>query len=585
MKKWISVLLPSTLIVLPAVIELVYIQRFAVNVPFWDEWLFVPLLRTFRQHGDWLPLAWDALNEHRMLFPKLLFLALSQASNWNVVIEMYLSWLMAVGSLLGLGLLYIKTSSRSLWRFVPVAWLIFSLGQYENILYGMQMAFYLYALAIIWAVYFLSVKSYRSIILAAGCGIVASLSFSSGLLIWPVGLLCLAAIRAGKKQMLIWGILGIIVIAIYFFGYVAPPHPTGSTTLSQLLTTLAFLSANVGAPLGGGDLNWSLIAGIYLLILFVVFLINRLILRKRGAKTEEADFTLGSLVLLSLLSSGAITFGRAGYGLESALSSRYTTLTSLGVIGIYLLLSRQGQEQAAGSHSNWLGAKWLSYTLLPAILIGLVLTNLFGIKLGIIMYEAKLRMEYTLQPYELQSDSALATLYAYPSSVRIHATYLKDEQLNVFSEPVTVVLPSSYDQGRPAGEILPGQPVVQQFRCPVTILQDFSALLAKYGHDTTSSFEITLKSSNLTLLDRVISSTAIRENDWVRLSLPAPIESCAGQDFTLKIASQDAIPGNAITIWTFPRYYEGELQKPHGEPWSSRVIGLELNTGSIGISD
>ena len=385
--------------------------------------------------------------------------------------------------------------------------------------------------------------------------------------------------------MLMWGITGIFVFAVYFLGYTGAPRPVGSTVLSQLLAILAFLPANIGAPLGGGDLKWATIAGVCLLILLLVFLIDRLIVRKRGIRAAEADFTLGSLVLISFLTSGAIAFGRAGYGLDSALGSRYTTLTSLGVIGIYLLLIRHSQTQETNLHSKLPSAKWHFYAVLPMILIGLVLTNLYGIRLGQAMYGAKLRMKYTLQTFEIQADGALKTLYAYPGSVRGRAVYLKDEKLSVFSEPITAVLPSSYDQGRPAGEILPGQPVVQRFRCPVATLQDFSVLLAKYGHDTTSSFEITLKSDNLTLLDRVISSTGIKENDWVRLSLPAPVESCAGRDFILKISSQDASPGNAITIWTFPRYYEGELQRPHGEPWSSRVIGLELNPGSIGISD
>jgi len=133
-QRWVGVLLPLTLIATPAVVEAAYIGRFAVNVPFWDEWLFVPLLKAFRQNGDWLAPLWAALNEHRMVFPRIAFLALSNLSGWNVIVEMYFSLFLVWLSVLGVWLIYRKTCRGSLWGFVPVAWLMFSLGQYENIL-------------------------------------------------------------------------------------------------------------------------------------------------------------------------------------------------------------------------------------------------------------------------------------------------------------------------------------------------------------------------------------------------------------------------------------------------------------------
>ena len=73
---------------IPAGVVLALVLRHGVNVPFWDQWELVGLLAAasdgtltwaeiFRQH-----------NEHRMVFPKIIMLALAALTGWNVVGEM-----------------------------------------------------------------------------------------------------------------------------------------------------------------------------------------------------------------------------------------------------------------------------------------------------------------------------------------------------------------------------------------------------------------------------------------------------------------------------------------------------------------
>jgi hypothetical protein len=71
-------------IAIPPLLVIIVILRFGIDLPYWDDWAFVPLLE-YVQQGR-LPLS-ELLaqhNEHRMVFPRLLKLALTHFSDWNI---------------------------------------------------------------------------------------------------------------------------------------------------------------------------------------------------------------------------------------------------------------------------------------------------------------------------------------------------------------------------------------------------------------------------------------------------------------------------------------------------------------------
>ena len=241
---WHNVL-PIGLILLPGIITSFYINRFAVNVPFWDAWSFVRVLQAYTEGGNWLSIIWEPAQAHRLFFPKLIFLLLAQFTDWNVVTQMYVSHLLAWGSLLILFLLYQKTIGGSLWGFVPVAWLVFSLGQWENILWGWQVSIYLQVFSFLITIFFLtSQRIFWAIIF----GIVSSYSFLNGLLIWPIGMLVLIAMRTKKWFLVAWFFSSVLVIGFYFTNYTF-----GETQFPESVNVLEFVTfflANIGAPLG-----------------------------------------------------------------------------------------------------------------------------------------------------------------------------------------------------------------------------------------------------------------------------------------------------------------------------------------------
>lgn len=576
---------PWILILTPIAVQVVYIIRFAVNVPFGDEWEIAHLLYSLHSGNlQWSDL-WKQNAENRPLVPRVATLALAELTRWNVIVEMYVGLLLACLSLLGLWLIYKRMVNGSLQGFVPVAWLFLSLGQWENILWGWKIETFLMTLGVIWAIYFLSFRSLPFVALACLLGALGSFSFSAGLLIWPVGLSCLIALKAPWRGVAFWGLVGSVVLAAYFNDYIWDfGHPSPLLAFDQPRTTFAFLRVLIGAPLGGGSIILSSYMGIGVVTLLGIFLFQKLWAVRKGIRISKSDVVLGSLVLFSFLSSIAITFGRVGFGrLDWATSSRYISITSLGIIGAYLLFMK---SHLSGTNVLVPSPRFPRISLysvfLPIVLIGITINDLYGLYWGYVTFSSRLRQYYVLQTFDMQSNDAF-----YPkivaSNARVYAPFLKQQRLSVFSEPVEFVLLPPLNQDIAIGEILPERPVVQRLKCPVQTLKDLRILVGTFARNNTSRFDVKLTEGNEQVLQRTFSSVEIEDNSWLSMDIPQPIERCNGRELILEIKSSDASPGNAITLWAYPRYFEGELLKPAEPSFVNRVIGIELNAKSSGL--
>ena len=123
---------------------LVFILWFCVDVPFWDEWDFVPVVGQVYQ-GTWsIWDIWKPHNEHRLVFPKLVLLTLAWISGWNKLYELLANFLLAVGTFFVLS----RCASRTLrsitteklqWLPGVISLQVFSLNQFENWFWGFQL--------------------------------------------------------------------------------------------------------------------------------------------------------------------------------------------------------------------------------------------------------------------------------------------------------------------------------------------------------------------------------------------------------------------------------------------------------------
>jgi hypothetical protein len=567
--------IPLGLILSPGVLNFLYIYRFGVNVPFWDEWTLVNALRAFEQGDEWLSVIWRPWISHRLFFPQVFLVLLAQLTDWNVIAAMYVSHVLAWLNLLTLWLTYRKTTSCYLWGFVPMAWLLFSLGQWENILWGWQIAVYLHIFAFLVAVYFLAIDH---ILLAILFGAISSYSFANGLLIWPIGFLLLFVLGRNRLHLIYWFIAGTLVVALYVdnFSFGNTPEPLAA----GLAFIVVFFLANVSAPLAGIDLTSSavVLSAVTSIALFLILLALGWVRWRDegGLHFSEAGWILASLLLFSLSSSLLITVGRVGFGeITWAIGPRYVTITTIGISAIYLLLLRALQGERSRSSALPLFAV---FALM--LFSGLLAQNLNGYRIGEQKHESRARMKYALQNYRRQPEAALANL-ALPGTVEAHAPYLEERGLASFGDAMSHLFFTALDAGQPYPEIVPGQPVIQTFTCPVPHLENIGILFATFARENNADILVTLQQSETVLLRQELSTRRLADNRFRYFSLPVPFEDCQGEEVTLRIETMNGSSGNTVTVWTYPPYYDGRLQNPADPELADRVIGLELNTGDF----
>ncbi|RYE13643.1 MAG: hypothetical protein EOP34_08380 [Rickettsiales bacterium] len=346
--------------VLPASIALIFIILYAYNIPFADSWELVPLLKKLYAHEN-ISLGDLAAqhNEHRILFPTIIMLGLAYLSDWNAIYEIYFSF-----GLLCISFCIIIIQVRRLYNVAAnsvsyfyvfiatcllVSLIIFAITQYENMLWGWQIQIFLNTLAILLGMLWLTnneTLNAKSIALAASCGIIATYSFANGILFWPIGgLVLLIRRRQMHNSMYLlttWTLVALLVGFLYMHNYVKPSgHPPLTYILHNPSAYLVFLLSYLGYPMAELRIAehipvalWGA-AGLLSVLVICYCLFKLKILWNR-----QIIFWHGLLVYTLL--RGVITaVGRAGFGIEKALASRYITICNffwlwIFVLGIYV---------------------------------------------------------------------------------------------------------------------------------------------------------------------------------------------------------------------------------------------------------
>jgi hypothetical protein len=419
----LAFLLGVAAIAIPIFLSLWFVTTHAIDVPYWDEWEAVVTLQRWL-HGE---LTFGELfqqhNEHRILVPQILMLLIDRATAMDIRARMAVSWMLLAATV---GLLFADyrrvhpEGGTILLRFAPVVWLVLSLRQWENLLWGWQITlcscvFFLVAglCALIRA------RSLSFLLLAVAVGACASLSFSNGLLIWPLGLLLLLGERRRlpARALVVWAIAGAGVFAAYFVNYAKPAgHPTLMYMAFHPGPALQYLVASLGSPLAV-RLRPALWAGGFVVALSAAVAV--LVLRGRLFWRSPLP---PMLLLFALASSALITLGRAGMGPEQALSSRYSTFAGLGLVGLYLLLLEAPSRLARP---------------LTAVLLALVAAAQPGIDKSAFqearaLAAARQQARTALAHFREEPDARLLQLYPWPVAVRERAVFLESNHLSVF---------------------------------------------------------------------------------------------------------------------------------------------------------
>jgi len=304
-----------------------------VDVPYWDEWEWADLI--YRAHMGTLQFAdvWAQHNEHRLLFPQLIVLALDKLGGWSQVREQLVSLVfLIVTELAVLGIIRrtIHGAAGAVATIMSCLFL-FGLWQSENFSWGFQIAWFLCNACVVGVVALLARPNRQAIDImgAIALGVIASYSSSQGLVSWAVGAVAIVLVPITvSRTLIVWLCAAAATEVVYRVGAVA--RTAGHMSLvHHPLDALRYVLAYFGSPLEGlsgpdrSALFGLLVVGV-VLASFIADVVrsNRLLHLVRRAPWY-------ALAIYPIACAIATAYGRGEYGVAQALASRYTSISGL----------------------------------------------------------------------------------------------------------------------------------------------------------------------------------------------------------------------------------------------------------------
>lgn len=332
--------------IVPFLALVIFVNAHSVNVPWLDQWELPELFYKVVSGKASFQIFFAQHNEHRLVFPKLIFTILAFLTHWNTVAEMYLSIFISALSFFLIYRIAAGQTQKQDFRFwltnVLTSGLIFSFIQAENWLWGFQVAWFLVNLCLVICIFFFSLEKfpvYFRLCFAAISCFVASFSSAHGLIVWIAVIPSLVtsvhqcnSFRRKAGILTTWMILFSICCLVYFSDYSKPSHhPSLFYFFENLDVGATYFFSILGSPLIYKS-NISTVLGLFVFINFSVFLVCYL--RRPASNFSHNLAPWISLGLFSIIFALMTTIGRAGLGADQALSSRYTTVSVLLIIAL-----------------------------------------------------------------------------------------------------------------------------------------------------------------------------------------------------------------------------------------------------------
>jgi hypothetical protein len=427
----------------PILILLGLIYRYAVNIPFWDQWDIIYIFENFDSGTLSFNDFWKQHNEHRLVFPNLIFLGAGLLTDYNVIFEMYFSVLIVmITSLVCIRHLQKnKETIQNHWidtnLWVPIPFFLFSLAQWENWLWGFQIQWFLNILFIIVGAFVISnyeINRYSVTVLAIA-GILSTFTLSNGILFWPVIWLVLI-IRAFKtpwfrswRTIAIWALLSFLIVGLYLYGYKKPGgHPSVLAFLDDPIAFIGYVPAYIGAPL---SINRTIMILMGALGICLYSYISLRLIIKESAVNLKVNLFFITIGLYSLSCAILTAVGRSGFGMWQATASRYTTVSLVFWLSLFFLLLVPGTEQIGLFPKSWKKARLLGYAVSCVIFLMICIHSVGSIK----YYKQTHESRYCGQQAVLFGTdlNCLGNLYPNPERLKnIDIPRLQKLQLSVF---------------------------------------------------------------------------------------------------------------------------------------------------------
>ena len=289
---------------------------------------------------------------------------------------------------------------------------------------------------------------------AIAASVAASYSSTQGLLLWPIGLICLlwtssrrprAWTRFVKRAVPVWILAAGVTSAVYFIGYKSVPPNPGNLFPSTFLgvnfsstsprfvvhhpaTGIEFLLIQIGNVVPIGPLWVRALFGAVLL-----FLAAYVVVQCTRHRYDRIRCLPVALIVFSVLFDGLTTIGRSQFGISYAVVARYTMSNLLLVVALVAYCLRIAFVSGTSARRYTLAA------LVVALTVQIVVSSNFGISQAgasqrMLATEARLETTTDLVPASEQLCYHVASLFdGVPNLSATFVDGLERHQLTIFA--------------------------------------------------------------------------------------------------------------------------------------------------------
>lgn len=266
---------------------------------------------------------------------------------------------------------------------------------------------------------------WKGLIVAMCAAIAATYSFSNGLLTWPVvGILLLAQGRWKARHIGLWAAAFIVSVFLYYHGYQKPGHhPSLLYPLNHPYDYIRYIFAYLGSPLAFNKREHAIVIGV--LLTFALCLISFQSWRS-GRERFQRDLPWLALALYSISSAAVTGIGRLGFGVDQAMSGRYTTISTPFVISVFVIAASWAGERI--ERHKRLPRKWTAVVCLVSVLLLFSYATSFsrGVRKFARTSAGQQKAKVCLEDAASADDECLKILYPDAAIVRERAKMLVD---------------------------------------------------------------------------------------------------------------------------------------------------------------
>ncbi|HTL47300.1 MAG TPA: hypothetical protein VL688_04485 [Verrucomicrobiae bacterium] len=332
----------------PAAVIFYHAMRYAILVPYQDEWVQVwRIQKVFHGTLTWGDL-WLRIGDHHSPFPRLVMVILARLTHWNMRWEVAVNFLFSLGTCAALVTAVFKhrdlLPGRTAFFFLPLfALIVFSGRQQAAWIWGEKTCNYMSVFAAAVCLRLLKGPDFRWKIFAGAlaAALVSHYSFAAGTLAWAVGFWMLAFLRYESPSQkiaafAIWAAACAAANFVYWLDYettyapFARQHP-GRMLESFLAALGGLLDTEPTAVLKGA-------AGVLLFPGLAAYGLSR--------RSRPLAVFFSGLCLWGLGAAFMISVNRAFFGIGTALNYQYVILTYFFWAGLTGLVVLVGQEQS-----------------------------------------------------------------------------------------------------------------------------------------------------------------------------------------------------------------------------------------------